>query len=164
MEFDGYYNLMDHRKIVHPSKKQCRNFPANCTFGNDCWYVHHEPMEIEEPSDNMENSWNFKCNICNEQIKERRDFMKHKKEKHADTILICENFLKGKCSRNEETCWFKHTPGGVEENLKAPKQQVFQKASPNPFPPDQLAQMFQMINNLCIKMGNMEKKFQELVE
>ena len=90
--------------------------------------------------------------------------MKHKKEKHADTILICENFLKGKCSRNEETCWFKHTPGGVEENLKAPKQQVFQKASPNPFPPDQLAQMFQMINNLCIKMGNMEKKFQELVE
>ena len=164
MEFDGYYNLMDHRKNVHPSKKECRNFPANCTFGNECWYVHQEPMDVDEAPDITESSWNFKCNICDEQIKERRDFMKHKKNKHADSILNCENFLKGKCSRNEETCWFKHTPAGVDENPKATKQQVFQKVSANPFPPDQLSQMFQMINNLCTKMGIMEKKFQELIE
>ena len=31
-EFDGYFNLMTHRKIVHPSQKKCRNFPSNCKF------------------------------------------------------------------------------------------------------------------------------------
>ena len=41
-EFDGYYNLMDHRKVVHPSNKPCRNFPVDCKWGNDCWYVHHQ--------------------------------------------------------------------------------------------------------------------------
>ena len=110
MEFDGFNNLMNHRKIVHPSKKKCRNFPTNCTFGNDCWYVHHEPMETDEQTSDVNegNSWNFKCNLCEEKILERRDFMIHKKTKHGDTVLTCQNFLRGECSRSEESCWFKH--------------------------------------------------------
>ena len=80
MEFDGYYNLMNHRKIVHPSSKRCRNFPKSCTFGKECWYVHsEEPMDIDESPAAKANSWNFKCNLCDEIIDERRDFMKHKK-------------------------------------------------------------------------------------
>ena len=27
LEVDGYVNLMNHRKELHPSKKKCRNFP-----------------------------------------------------------------------------------------------------------------------------------------
>ena len=41
MEFDGYYNLMNHRKVVHPSSRKCKNFPGSCAWGNDCCYVHH---------------------------------------------------------------------------------------------------------------------------
>ena len=36
MDFDGFFNLMNHRKIVHPSNKKCRNFPGSCTFDKDC--------------------------------------------------------------------------------------------------------------------------------
>ena len=28
-EFDGYWNLMTHRKQVHPSNRKCRNYPGN---------------------------------------------------------------------------------------------------------------------------------------
>ena len=35
LEFDGYWNLMEHRKNVHPSNKKCRNYPGGkCTFGS----------------------------------------------------------------------------------------------------------------------------------
>ena len=51
MEFDGFYNLMNHRKLVHPSNKRCKNFPGSCSFGNECWYVHEEAMEIDQPYD-----------------------------------------------------------------------------------------------------------------
>ena len=161
MEFDGYYNLMNHRKVAHPSKKKCRNFPGDCTFETDCWYVHHEhPPEFKEA-----NAWNFKCNICDEKVIERREFMAHKKTKHGETVLACQNFLLGKCSRSEESCWFKHEPN--QEKFKhVPNQenthfinQGFQKVPQSPFPPDQLSVMVRMQNRLCSKVEDMEKKF-----
>ena len=164
MEFDGYYNLMNHRKIVHPSKKKCRNFPANCTFGNDCWYVHTEPMEVDEyPTEFKEaNTWNFKCNLCDEEILERRDFMAHKKTKHGDTVLPCQNFLLGKCSRSEESCWFKHDE--INPERKNSDNQVFQKVPQSSLPPDQLSVMVKMLNRLCSKVENMEQKFRDLMD
>ena len=50
LEFDGYINLMNHRKEIHPSTKKCRNFPGgNCIHGLGCWYAHEEQlMEVEE--------------------------------------------------------------------------------------------------------------------
>ena len=82
MDFDGFYHLMNHRKSVHPSNKRCRNFPANCKFGNDCWYIHEEQMETEQINVPPASSWNFKCDLCNEKLVERADFMTHKKLKH----------------------------------------------------------------------------------
>ena len=75
--------------------------------------------------------------------------MRHKKTEHAESILYCENFLKGRCSENEDTCWFKHTPGGgpSRSNEDVPPPPPFRMASGNPVPPDQLSQMFQMNNN-----------------
>ena len=43
-EFDGYFNLMDHRKSVHPLDKKCRNYPK-CKFEDKCWYVHDQKMD-----------------------------------------------------------------------------------------------------------------------
>ena len=64
---------MNHRKLVHPSNKQCRNFLKNgCAFGSDCWYLHGQTSKPEEAFDN------FKCNICAKEYKGRDVFMKHK--------------------------------------------------------------------------------------
>ena len=86
--------------------------------------------------------------------------MKHKKTKHGDTILPCEKFLKGECSR-EESCWFKHI--SAPSNTTSPShEQVFRKVPGNPFPPDQLSNVVQMITSLCLKVENMEKTIQQL--
>ena len=159
MEFDGFYNLMNHRKLVHPSNKKCKNFPGSCSFGNECWYVHEEAMEIDQPSDvHGIDSWNFKCNLCEEKIVERKDFMIHKKKKHGDTILNCEKYLKGKCVRSNEMCWFNHPSDDVQ-----PEKSVFQSVPENP-PPDKMEQVLQMINNLCAKVEKIEMKFQQQTE
>ena len=118
-------------------------------------------MDEHPPEFNEANTWNFKCNICDEKIIERRDFMAHKKTKHGETVLACQNFLLGKCSRSEESCWFKHVPN--QDNTHS-SNQVFQKVPQSPFPPDQLSVMVNMLNRLCSKVEDMERKFQDLID
>ena len=167
MEFDGYYNLMNHRKEVHPSNRRCRNYPGNCTWAKECWYVHlDEPMDVDPSPEPTVKSSTFICNLCGEVLLGRGDFLKHKKMKHNETILPCQNFLRGVCSKSEETCWFKHSHtdqplGGLNSSSG---NQVFHKAPQNAFPPDQVAKMFQMMNNLFMKVEQMETKFQALIE
>ena len=64
-------------------------------------------MEIDSIPE--ENKWNFKCDLCEETFINRKDFLFHKKKKHSSTILQCEKFLKGECSRADDMCWFIHS-------------------------------------------------------
>ena len=64
-EFDGYWNLMTHRKQVHPSNRKCRNYPGNCLRGNTCWFVHVEGMEIDKE---VEKDNTNKNNITENQV------------------------------------------------------------------------------------------------
>ena len=57
-EFDGYWNLMTHKKQAHPSKRKCRNFPGNCPHGIKCWFVHEEKMEIDKEEEKDETKKN----------------------------------------------------------------------------------------------------------
>ena len=77
-----------------------------------------------------------------------------------------------KCSNfpGDEQCWYIHVP---REDLLPPKeqkspsnqQQVFQKDSGNPFPPDHLMkQMMETMNTLCAKVELMEKRIGELTK
>ena len=121
-------------------------------------------MEIDQSHEESATEWKFKCNLCDEGINERREFMKHKKTKHRDTILECQKFLRGECSRTDESCWFKHTsnednPPPIKEAQS--KDQVFQKAPGGSLPPDQMLQLFKMINTLCLKVEKIEKKLGE---
>ena len=170
-EFDGYNNLMNHRRDVHPSRKACRNFPGDCPRGDTCWFVHAEKTEPNATSEQKHvNTWNFKCDMCGEEILERKDFMNHKKEKHEDTVSVCEDFLNGKCSRSPQSCWFKHNldSGPTVSKANNSQMQGFQVVPQNTFPPDLMSQIMQLINNLMVeKMENMmvkkmEKKFQEM--
>ena len=124
-------------------------------------------MDVDQSSEvqEKENSWNFKCNLCDETLHERRDFMKHKKLKHSDTLLPCEGFLKGECSRTDEMCWFKHSSPNPSSGLKSPsKKQDFQEVPQNTFPPDLVSKMLQMMDKLFMKVEQMEQRFQNLME
>ena len=104
MDFDGFYNLMNHRKSVHPSNKRCRNFLADgCSFKEECWYLHGEISS--KPEDTFDN---FKCDLCEKAYKGRTTFMRHKKLIHPQSVPYCEKFSVGKCSRGEKECWFDH--------------------------------------------------------
>ena len=89
--------------------------------------------------------------------------MRHKKTSHEANVPACEKYSKEICPRRDEQCWYIHVP---REDLLPPKeqkspsnqQQVFQKDSGNPFPPDHLMkQMMETMNTLCAKVELMEK-------
>jgi hypothetical protein len=168
MDFDGFYNLMNHRKKVHPSYKKCRNFSSGkCTFGVDCWYVHGE--ETEDTLDR------FRCELCEEEFKGRRNFMHHKKLYHPDNVPVCEKFITNKCSRNSKECWFEHKvaekntnddsswPKLVPNSSSKPESPVFREVTGHALPPDQVSMMMEMVGNLCKKMESMEEKFKMLM-
>ena len=116
-----------------------------------------------------ENTWNFKCDLCDEKTKDHKDFMMHKKKKHSDTIVPCEKFLRGECTRADDWCWFKHSSKVNDNNtmatLESPlKKQVFHKVHQNSIPPDQSPTMIQLLKTLCMKMEKMDQKFQDLLE
>ena len=168
MDFDGFYNLKNHRKSVHPSNKKCRNFlSGKCTFADECWYVHEETLNAEDSLDN------FKCDLCAKEYKGRANFMRHKKLLHLQFVPQCEQFSAGKCSRGEKECWFVHKESRKNpvDNNPWPKlpvktnDSVFHKANPHAVPPgeDQLNMMMKMIGNLCSKIQKMEDKFEDLM-
>ena len=165
MEFDGYWNLMTHRKNAHPSNKKCRNFPGNCNFGSECWYAHDEAMDTDHAQD-TEKGVIFKCNMCEEIFKQNSDFMKHKRSKHTGSNRNCDKFNKGQCERSADDCWYPHNHQSKDTSQtqnKVPKEQVFHQAPAETLPPDQLSKMFWMMNNLCRKVEGMEKRFEELM-
>ena len=162
-EFDSYQNLMNHRKIVHPSNKKCRNFPTKCTFNNDCWYVHDEQMETESLAvTDIKTALKFQCNLCESNFNQRDEFMKHRKIKHQVRVDCCNKFTKGECSRTENTCWFRHsTQTTYPEKVSSPLKQVFQEAQAAMVPPDQISKVFQMMSLLSSQVTNLEKMFRE---
>ena len=88
--------------------------------------------------------------------------MKHKKSEHIDTVGQCSD---SQCERSNDDCWFLHSPGvkvGSQGNSEAEKS-VFQEVPMNAFPPDQMSKLFWMVTNLCNKVQNIEKKFEDLM-
>ena len=101
LEFEGFKNLMRHRKAKHPSNKKCKNLEKGCTYGVDCWYVHEEDlMETDESNDNFGNE-NY-CHVCKADFVTKNNYMKHKKKEHTDRVAICEHFLKKRCTRKQD--------------------------------------------------------------
>ena len=156
-EFDSYHSLMEHRKVVHPSNKKCRNFPTNCKYSSkECWYIHEEPMDVDSSlhSTNRGQS-KFHCDFCQETFAIRREFMNHKKINHPDKVNICDKFLKGDCQRGEPSCWFKHTT--ENQKLTFTNSQVFRKAMTTSDPPD-LKQLLNIMKDLSKKMEALESR------
>ena len=144
-EFDGYRNLMNHRKVNHPSTRKCRDFPQNCKWGTECWYVNNEDRNIGKISqkDDVIKDSLFKCNICEKEFESKSSFMKHRKVMHEETVSQCEQNKTGSCKREDQECWFIH---------HSSRSQVFHKEQPEQVPPDQLKSLMDMVINLQQKM------------
>ena len=91
-------------------------------------------MEIDQVVENNKSTQHiFKCDICEEIVKDVNELMKHKSDKHKDSV----------------------------SNSK--KEQVFQKVTSNSFPPDQMSEMFWMMKDFMRRMNGMEKRLDEIL-
>ena len=91
----------------------------------------------------------------------RHSFMKHKKEFHFAAVQPCEKFKSGNCSRNNDECWFIH-PKEKSQSQQS-EEQVLCEAQVDPFPPDQIKTMMEMVANLCQKVENVEMKMAKMI-
>ena len=172
-EFSSYWNLMNHRKQKHPSNRTCRYFlQNNCNHGVNCWYRHDEPMETDFARSKSVSSskTNIKCNVCAKTFENLGSLKTHKKDEHS-SMMVCQHFLQGNCQRSEEDCWFEHKSNLNQQSSKASEQshhqsqeQVFREDRVNPFPPEQLLNMVEMMNKLCSKVENLELRISNLMK
>ena len=133
--FDTYLELINHKKY-HTQFIPCKNMP-NCKYKDACYYSHAEKKENE-----------FPCFECGNKFGVIKELMIHRKEKHS--INECKKFLEGKCTYNENSCWYNHTSKSLTQ------VQGFQKASQQIKQPIELllTQNQQMIANM---MGMMKQ-------
>ena len=166
LEVDGYINLMNHRKELHPSKKKCNKFPdGKCIRGKTCWYVHEEDlMDVDESFKKEEML--HKCYICEDAFRTKDQLKKHRKREHPENTQNCEKFAINRCPRNDDQCWYKHRDQEKTKehnsSLNTGSYQGFCEAPQSMHPPDQMKTM-SILSNLCQKMERMEKKLEILM-
>ena len=158
-EFQGYFQLMNHRKIEHPSSKICRYFKTNsCLFDkNDCWYKHPSEEEVLKQIKQDE----LPCKECDKTFNEQKELREHMKVNHVGSVRNCRDYENGRCERSNAKCWFIHEEQTKQADIASSKvvndEQVFPKVQEN-LPPDQFKQIMEMITKLSIKVKNLEEK------
>ena len=153
LKFIGYYNLMDHRKSTHPSNKKCRNYPTSCKFGMKCWYVHQE--DVNSAALAKAEVRNIECTVCDSNFSDNTSLEDHMKSHHRNSGINVQASMK-----NLKDCKGKESS---DANVSSQKVQVFQEGLLKAIPPDQMKQMFMMIQNLYNKMNKIEEKFEDLM-
>ena len=141
-EFPTYWDLMNHRKKEHPSKRVCRYFKeGTCIFEDEeCWWNHFPKNE----QSNLE-IFSHPCQQCDTFFKTQTELLKHKKIKHSSTSSKCWDFMNGTCELSENSCLFRHEEQSMEVDYQT--EQVFQETKEKKAP-DQLDKMMNMINKL----------------
>ena len=174
-EFDGYKELMNHRKREHPSHIRCRNLP-DCPFGDDCYYAHPSHTATTEnvvhPISETPKITDIKivCRTCSKEVHSKNQLLAHRKAEHKSSHIVCRDWLRSNCWRSDKECLFLHsnstssptTMPPVWPTLQKPQQfqnqsePVFQAPMPATQPPDQQSQIQQMMQKMTIQMNSME--------
>lgn len=156
-DFSGYWQLMNHRKAEHPSTKQCRYFLLDeCKFDKStCWYSHELNSQSEVKDDLSKNT----CNVCDNNFIRKNDLMKHKKLMHKQKIQKCRKFLQGNCQFGGKTCWFSHEAASKNDKIEEllVNDQDFREEKTN-IPPDQIQDIYSIINKLSCQVAELMKK------
>ena len=100
----------------------------------------------------------FKCYECEEDFDNKPLFMEHKKTMHQNSLKPCQKFVDNECLRSADDCWFQHP------QPEPYKKQDFPQAQINPFPPDQVIKMAEMLTKLHKTVENLELKLDSYVK
>ena len=105
-KFKMLKDLMTHKKKKHTENISiCWNFLNGvCPFGDLCWFKHEINSSENKTESNIKST---KCNICDKTLRDKKDFMMHRKKEHDEKLEMCKLFQKGNCSY-KENCWFSH--------------------------------------------------------
>ena len=98
--FGTLAEVMKHNKIIHTSNVQhCVNFLEKiCMYGDDCWFIHSESLQVSEPS--------FKCELCEQKFRTKNSLREHMKLLHIQLVAKCKS--EGECKFGPKKCWFVH--------------------------------------------------------
>ena len=142
---------MNHRRALHPSQKICRYFRKGTCYWKDeqCWYKH-----ILETNPELDQLFPHSCQECDTVFKTQSELLKHKKQKHKNSVSRCRDYLQGKCERDENSCGFLHDEQYMET------EQVFHYAQEKT-PPDQISLM---INSMKEQIMNSMKEQIKMLE
>ena len=161
-EFFNKDELMKHRKKDH-KVKTCRELP-NCTWGDECYYMHPnntDAMEIVEDSGDSSEP-KVECKSCDKSFNSKNEVMQHRKEVHPATVSECRDYKESKCRRT--LCWFRHEtsknslPQQEQVEKATSQQQGFQWSQRAQKPPEMDNQkiMMQMVETLMAMVKSMK--------
>ena len=112
--FSKKMELQRHIINEHSSKRPMNDDSFTC---NNCHFqtsyehelIKHVVQEKHQPSnpDKININKIFKCNICQIYVRSKHDILIHRKAEHPSKML-CRDFVKGYCRRNDSECLFVH--------------------------------------------------------
>ena len=152
--------MMNHRRDDHPEvNTKCRFYLKGICVYEDakCWYKHKESFEETQVQDKSED---FKCNFCEEIFTSKSAMLKHRKLHTEAAMFKCRDFKQGYCRFTSNECWYEHEKMNTNEEKEeeeVDESSVFQKARPNPNPPDMMERMMTMVEKLMMKVENLER-------
>ena len=103
----------------------CRyDLEDNCSYSaEECWYRHNtdrsekEAVSIRNTNEHEVSrklSSNFMCHNCKEEFRNKNFLMLHKKESHPETCMLCEQYVRGECTRDTH-CWYMHKQSNISQ-------------------------------------------------
>ena len=108
--FKTFSEMIEHRRLNHPSTKICSNFP-NCERGDRCLYRHEGVINNVGTPDNQTQApaGHITCRICLSEFYDKNEMMVHRKSDHLDKVGMCKNIEAGlKCRKGPMHCWYRH--------------------------------------------------------
>ena len=103
-KFKMLKDLMTHKKKKHQENVSiCWNFSNGvCPFGDLCWFKHEITSNENKRESEIKST---KCTICDKTLRDKKDFMMHRKNEHEENLEKCKLFQKGNCTYNEKCCF-----------------------------------------------------------
>ena len=107
----------------------------------NCWFV-HEPEETQTEV--------FKCNSCEREFRSAPEFLRHRKNKHLQSVPVCK-FTSEECTFGSKNCWFRHE---TDENDEVQDGNDDKKFENN----ETVQKIFKMMENLTKRITDIEKQ------
>jgi hypothetical protein len=73
-----------------------------------CWFRHGDTDQFQA-SPLPQTLTEYKCGLCGNIFKTKKEFMQHRKNQHISYVSECRENQNGCCRLSGQDCWFKHS-------------------------------------------------------